>query len=145
MLPRWHIVLGAIFTFLLWLALPSTPIIFLVLVFLSSVLIDFDHYAAAVHKTKKLSLQKALIYHEEEEIKARKEIEKGIRKKSDFHLFHTIEFHFLIGILSLLWIGFFYIFLGMVFHSLVDLIDLISKKVIHRREFFLFNWVRKNL
>jgi len=143
MLPRWHIILGAGLTAVFWLASPNIPKIYLALVFLSSFLIDFDHYLASVFKTKDKSLRNSSEYHSKEQEIEKKEIAQGIRKKSDFHLFHTIEFHLLVGFLGILWIGFFYVFIGMLFHSLVDVFDLISRRAFHRREYFFFNWLRK--
>ena len=111
--------------------------------FLSSFLIDFDHYACSVLKTRRLSLFHAFHYHEEADKKAAIDKAKGIKERGDFHLFHTIEFHIFIGLLSLLWIGFFYIFLGMIFHSLIDLASLLYDKEMYKREFFLINWFYK--
>jgi hypothetical protein len=145
MLPRWHIFLGAIFTALLWFFIPNISLIYLALVFLSSFLIDFDHYVASGLKTGRWKLGDSFEYHKKLVIQEKKEIAQGIRKKSDFHLFHTIEFHFLVGILSTIWSGFFFIFLGMIFHSLLDVISLLQGGAMHRREFLLTNWLRKKV
>jgi len=98
---------------------------------------------ASVIKTKKYRLKDSFKYHDQENIIHRKEIDQGIKRKGDFHLFHTIEFHTLIGILGIFWSGFFYIFIGMIFHSLLDVIDLIRCRAFHRREYFFFNWWRR--
>lgn len=143
MFPRAHVILGAAFIALLWLLVPNMSIFYLALVFLASFLIDFDHYAVAVFKTKKLSLNHAFDYHKYKRLEEMSDLIRGIKRKSDFHLFHTVEFHAIIGLLGILWIGFFYIFIGMVFHSLVDLFSLLFTGVFHRREYFLFNWIRK--
>ncbi len=119
------------------------PIIYLLIVFSSSILIDFDHYVVALMKTKKWRLTHAFDYHKKKRIEEREEIEKGIRRKGDFHLFHTVEFHLFLGMLTLLWTGFFYIFIGMIFHSLLDVFSMITDETFHRREYFLFNWLRK--
>jgi len=145
MLPRWHILLGALFSLILFIFLPNISPVFIILFFLSSFLIDFDHYATSVLKSKKfLNLWDSFGYHKMKYIEQQKEKKKGIKKKGDFHLFHTLEFHVLIGLLGLIWLGFFYIFLGMVFHSLLDLFSLTYAGVIYRREFFLFNWFKKS-
>ena len=145
MLPRWHILFGGIFSLLIWIVAPKTKLIFILSVFLSSFLIDLDHYLSSVFRTKRLSLFHAFEYHrkiDELELKKKKQ---GIREKGDFHLFHTIEFHILIGILGLYWIGFFYIFLGIIFHSLIDIYSLLYVKEVYRREYFLTNWVWKKI
>jgi hypothetical protein len=143
MYPRYHILLGAIFTALIWIVAPEISQLYLLLIFLSSFLIDFDHYVASVIKTKKYGLKDSFEYHRLVNLKTTRELKEGIRKKSDFHLFHTIEFHALIGLFGIFWSGFFYIFVGMIFHSLLDVIDLLRYKAFHRREYFFFNWWRK--
>ena len=145
MLPRWHILLGAIFTLILYIAVPEISLINLSLVFLSSFLIDFDHYLASLIKTKKLSLKHSFEYHKQVGIKQQKDLEKGIKTKGDFHLFHTIEFHILIAVLSIFFNPLFYVFIGMLFHSLLDIISLLQTSLIHVREYFLFNWLKNNL
>lgn len=145
MLPRWHILLGAIFTLAIWILAPQTSIFFLILIFLSSFLIDFDHYAVACIKNKKLRLSHALVYYKKLSKKIDADKKKGLRKRYDFHVFHTIEFHILIALLGFLWEGFFYVFIGMVFHSLTDLIYFYYKDIIHIREFFFFSWIAKRL
>ena len=60
-------------------------------------------------------------------------------------MFHTVEFHLLVGLLGLVWIGFFYIFIGMIFHSLLDVVDLTKRDTFYRREFFFFNWLGKKV
>jgi len=143
MFPRWHIFLGAIFTALIWIFIPTMPVLYLSLIFLSSFLIDFDHYANAVMKNKSPSLKKAFTYHRKLRQQEKIYLAEGIKKKSDFHLFHTVEFHAVVGLLGLLWSGFFFIFIGMIFHSLLDLSSLLFTGVFHRREYFFFNWARK--
>jgi len=145
MLPRWHIFLGAIFTLILWLIYPQTNWIYLSLVFLSSFLIDFDHYAASVIKTGRWSLKESFKYHEIEGKRAEAEKKRGIRRTGDFHLFHTIEFHLLVFALGFFWSGFFYIFAGMIFHSLLDVIAMLYTGFLYRREYFFINWLRKML
>jgi hypothetical protein len=143
MLPKWHIIYGAIFIAFLLFFIPQTPILYIFLVFFASFLIDFDHYAVAVFRTKKIGLKNAFDYHKHKRLEEISDVLRGIKRKGDFHLFHTVEFHAFIGLLSLLWIGFFYIFMGMVFHSMLDVFSLLFTGFFHRREYFLFKWARK--
>lgn len=145
MLPRWHIFFGAMFCIVIYVLFPSINFIYLGLIFLSSFLIDFDHYICAVSKTRKIGLFDAFKYHKELGKREKEEVTKGIRNKSDFHIFHTIEFHILIAILGILWTPLFYVFLGLVFHSLLDVFSMLNEGVLHKREFFFFNWVRKKI
>lgn len=143
MIPRYHIILGAVFTFLIWVAAPQTNLIYLTLVFLASFLVDIDHYIISVMRTKKIGLKNSFQYHKELREIELTEKKKGIKRKGDFHLFHTIEFHVLIGILSIWFTPFFYIFIGMVFHSLTDLAYILITDRFYRREFFFFNWLKR--
>ncbi|MBX4196749.1 hypothetical protein KW805_04140 [Candidatus Pacearchaeota archaeon] len=141
MLPRTHIILGAAFSILLWIINPNIYWPYLALTFLASVFIDFDHYVASVMKTRKLSLMHSFDYHARLNKVKDAEKKRGIRTRGDFHLFHTVEFHALIGILGIFFAPFFYIFIGMVFHSLLDLISLVYKDVVYVREYFFFSWL----
>ena len=146
MLPRWHVVLGAIFSFLFWIVFPKTSLIYLVLIFLSSFLIDFDHYVNAVMRNKSLSLPRALDYYAKISKQIEAEHERGIRRKEyDFQFFHTIEFHIVVALLGFGWPGFWYILIGMVFHSLLDVIYLLYKDYFYMREYFFFSWLVKNI
>jgi hypothetical protein len=138
MLPRWHVILGAIFTFIFSIVFPKVEIFYLSLMFLSSFLIDFDHYVVAVRKNKHFSLIRAFRYHDLMEIKHKEEKVSGIRNRGDFHIFHTVEFHIIIFLLGFLWAGFFYILIGMVFHSITDVIDLKREDALYLREFWIF-------
>lgn len=143
MLPRWHVFFGAIFSIFFWILIPSTKWYFIFLIFSASFLIDFDHYLNAVYKTGKIGLRNAFEYHKR--LSKEEDKKKSKKQKGDFEFFHTLEFQALIGLLSFFWVGFFYIFLGMVFHSLTDLIYLIKKGKLYRREFFFFNWLRNKI
>ncbi len=145
MLPKWHIFWGIAFALLLWAVSPEIKFIYLVLVFLSSVLIDIDHYITAVVKTKKWSISYAYNYYKALIEKEKKRKSQGVMVKGDFHIFHTIELHILTGILSILWTPFFYIFIGMVFHSILDIIWMVYHDLFYSREFFFFNWLRRIL
>ena len=90
MLPRWHFLLGAIFILIIWLFIPQMPIIYMVLIFLATFLVDFDHYAIAVFKTKKHGLRNAFEYHRKKRVHEIKEKEQGIKKKGDFPTPETI-------------------------------------------------------
>ncbi len=145
MLPRWHIALGALFTIIIWVAAPATNPLYLGILFAASFLIDFDHYVVAAIKQKKVHLKHALAYHRKIAREEHALHKKGIRKKGDFHLFHTVEFHALIAIVGIFFLPFFYMFIGMMFHSLLDLGDLLHKNRFYRREYFLTNWLRKQI
>jgi len=145
MLPRWHIFLGAAFTLAFAAILPDTHWIYLTLIFLSSFLIDFDHYMAGARKSKTFNLTKVLRYHDLMLLQEKRENERGIRRRGDFHIFHTLEFHIIVALLGFVWVGFWYILIGMVFHSLLDIISLLYGDRLYRREYFFFAWLAKNI
>ncbi len=145
MLPKYHVLFGALFTLLIWISSPGINLIYLSLVFFSSFLIDFDHYLASLIKTKKWRINDSLEYHKKLLKKEKEDIARGIRRKTDFHLFHTVEFHAFVGILGIFITAFFYIFIGMLFHSLLDVFDLIKRNAFHRREYFFFNWLARKI
>jgi len=47
--------------------------------------------------------------------------------------------------LGLFWNPFYYVFVGMIFHSLLDIGFLMYYGIVDMREFFLFNWIRKKV
>ena len=145
MLPRYHILFGILFTLIIWFFARDLSLIYLALILFGAIFIDFDHYMNPVIKNKKISLAHAFDYHKK--IQKTEEIEhkKGIRSRGDFHIFHTIEAHILVAVLGFFWAGFFFVFIGMVFHSLIDLGELLQKDRFYRREFFFFNWLRKRI
>ena len=146
MLPKTHMLLGLVFSGIVWFLFPAIPGWGILLVFLSSFLIDFDHYVVFVLKQKKMSLNESLKWHDKEDVVQRKEKAAGIRQKGHFHLFHTIEFHGIVWLLGyFLWSGFLYVTIGMIFHSVCDLVYLIQKDYLYRREYLFVNWLRRKL
>ncbi|MFA7707816.1 MAG: hypothetical protein WCX73_02615 [Candidatus Pacearchaeota archaeon] len=130
MLPKAHIILGAIFSLIAFYFFHLT-IIEAGLIFLSSVLIDFDHYMFGAVRNKTLNLKKLYFWHKN----------LGSSHKPMFHIFHSLEFLLLILILSFYYHFFLFILIGMVFHSILDLIDLIKRKAINCREFSLIRFL----
>lgn len=144
MLPKWHVFYGALFTLLLWYVAPNVGWINLTCVFFASFLIDLDHYISAVMYNKSLSIKSALMHYDEVSRKIESDNKRGIRhKEPHFHVFHTIEFHLLIALMGFLYTPFFYIFIGMTFHSLLDVYYLMSEGYLYIREYFFFNWLAK--
>ncbi len=141
MLPRWHILWGAVFVALVKILIPNTPNYSLALIFFSTVFIDFDHYLASISKTNSLSLKKSLQYYREHIKFEKKQQEKGIKEKGHFFLFHTLEFHFVIAVIGLYFKPFVFILIGMILHSILDLISMANRRLIYRREFLLTKWI----
>lgn len=128
MLPKAHIFFGAIFSIILYLVGLNFYQSFLV--FLATFLIDFDHYAWYVLKKKNLSLKKAYNF-----------LKAMDKAKPMMMIFHTFEFLLLILILAFFYDFFLFILIGMLFHSLLDVIDLKYNKELHLREFILLRYL----
>ncbi len=79
MLPKTHIILGAILSAILWIVIPELAWHSIIVIFLSSFLIDFDHYMCAVQRSGSLSLMKALSYYDRLTKIEAEEFKRGIR------------------------------------------------------------------
>lgn len=144
MYPRYHILFGAIFAFLVFMIFPDINIIYIVLIFLASIFIDLDHYLAFVMRERNWNLFDSFKFYDELEKRAERERKRGIYKKCVFHFFHTIEFHLVVLILACFWNLFLYIFIGIVFHSILDIIYMSRKKgALSGREFLFICWLKE--
>ncbi len=144
MLPKWHIFWGLILAGIFKLAVPSTTYISLFLLWFASVFIDFDHYLVSAIKTRNWSPIQAVKrnYSLRNRIVSSRR-KRGACEKGDFHIFHTIEAHLIIGIVSIFLPIVFFAFIGMVFHSFLDIIWMVKNDILESREFFLFNRLRE--
>lgn len=134
MYPKYHILIGAILSLILLVFYPSLGFFPIIAIFLSSFIFDIDHYLFYVKRKKDFNLKKSFYWH--------KKFREGNKfHKPLTHIFHTIEFHLFLLILSLFFPFVIYIFLGLLFHSLVDLLDLIYAKRVHVREYFLIRYL----
>jgi len=137
MLPKSHILIGFLVAYIIyWFS--SITIFQASLIFLSSVLIDFDHYLWYLQRRKDWNLKNAYNFLKKIHL---------FRHKTIMMIFHTIEFHIFIFILSYFFKGFFFIFLGMLFHSMIDIIHFWRYKMLKTREFSIIRYFvlsRKN-
>lgn len=147
MLPKTHIILGAIFSLIFYPLFPNTEVYNIVLIFLSSFLIDFDHYlAAAIKDRRNLNIFRSFKYHLEIGKDQARKRSKGVREKESLNLFHTIEFHLVVLLIGIFFFSpFIYIFIGMLFHSLSDFFYLIKVGYLYRREFLLINYIKNKV
>lgn len=127
--------------------MPNLNFLYIALIFLSSFMIDLDHYINALYQTRSFDYRKNFRwYREVYGLRVKKDKAKGIRRRGPFHLFHTIEFHILVLLLGIfVWEGFYFIFIGMIYHSLLDIIMLVRNNSMYEREFFFFNWIYNKL
>lgn len=128
MLPKTHIILGFIFSIIIFLVFPEIEILGFLIIWASSVLIDVDHYLFYVWLKKDWSLRNAYKWFIEKSKKAQK-LPKSERKKI-LHipcLLHGIEAILILVILSLLVSRIFlYILIGFLIHEFLDFIHLAS-------------------
>ncbi|MDP1695670.1 MAG: hypothetical protein Q8L29_02015 [archaeon] len=136
-----------IFSVILWLIWPQISLLEAVIIFLSSFLIDFDHYVSAVYNTGKLGLRSSFEHYEERRKIYLIKKAKGIFMKDHLQIFHTIEFNLLILglVLIFVWKPLIYAFIGMLFHSVLDIGWMIKTNKIHCREFSFIYWIIKRL
>ena len=123
MYPIQHFLLGLVFIFIVYLVFPSVGILGLFIIFLSSVLIDVDHYIYYSAREKNLNIKKSYSWFLKRNkkfkslpLKQRKKVSLGI------YFLHSIEIMtpiFLIGLFSN---TFYFIFIGFLFHIFADLI-----------------------
>ncbi len=123
MLPHIHVIISLIASLILY-ALKINPL-FILLFFLASILIDFDHYLLYVFRKKKFNLFKAYSYCRNDS--EREFLKEG--KKRVLFVFHNVEIFLILFILSFFISFFVPIVLGYVFHSIIDIITEMPEKV----------------
>ena len=132
MLPKTHLILSLIPFILLFPAYKYLTFAF----FIGSFLIDFDHYLWYIIRFKKFNLEKAYQYYLPENRK--------YREKDLLHIFHVWEFWLLMLILSFAHMFFLIIFFGIIFHLLLDFIDLYLNKTYGLRAISYFFWLKRH-
>jgi hypothetical protein len=126
MLPLYHGILGAAISIILLLAFPQIGWLGASIIFLSSILLDFDHYLYYAIKKRDLSLKRAYAYF----IRLRR---YGIDNedyayKRPILIFHGIEFCIILLLLSIFSKFFLWVFIGFMIHMLLDYLEMIASK-----------------
>lgn len=124
MLPKIHVLIGLLFSASIYFVFPEINLIYLLIFFLSSFLIDFDHYLYYVYKYKNFGIIKAYKTLRQNSVFFKK-LTKEERKKftSGIFIFHGIESIIISFILGLFWEGFYFIGLGIFLHLVLDYIE----------------------
>ncbi|MEM3405611.1 MAG: hypothetical protein QW117_01415 [Candidatus Pacearchaeota archaeon] len=139
MFPSKHILYSFILCLVFYIILPYGEIFPYIIIFLSSVLIDIDHYFIYVYRKKDFSLLNSWRWH-----MMLNKNEKERNKEIPFlHIFHTFEFILLTFILSFFFKIFLWIFFGLIFHSFLDLKDMKRRKLYNTREYLLIKALLK--
>ncbi len=124
-----HIIFGAIISGFLLLVFPQMGLVGASIIFLSSVLIDVDHYLYFVFVKKDLSLPRAFKWFKRTHYYLMKLSIKERQKHNEAFLFlHGIEPLILLFLFSKIWFFSFYIALGFIIHLFLDYIASINFK-----------------
>ena len=126
MLPKTHAIAGAIFSILLYYIFHLT-FFQASLIFLSSFLIDFDHYVWYVIMKKDFNLKKSYDFFNQDPYEKR------------IMLLHTVEFLLLVFMFSYIWNIFLFVLYGMLFHSILDIIEMGPRDELKYREYSIFH------
>ena len=128
MLPKWHILIGFVVSYLL-IYFFNFSLIAGFIIFLSSFLLDFDHYLLYVYKTGNFNLKKAYNLAITDGKKWGKlSFQQKKQYKLKIFLFHGIEFFIILIILSKFSIFFLWILIGFLIHMAIDILNLIYGK-----------------
>jgi len=123
MLPQTHAVIGIFFAAAVFLLFPSIGILGAAIIFLSSVLIDVDHYIYYVFKKKDFSLFRAYHWYRKN---SKKHCSKPKKEKKKIH-FGTFFLHGIEILIILFILGnfvssiFYFILIGFTLHLICDL------------------------
>ncbi len=125
MLPKFHFFTGLIFSIILFLIFPEVDLIAASLIFLSSFLIDVDHYLYYIYIKKDVSLKKAYQWFIEKHHKYKNSsIEERDKFPSRPLIFHGIEIIILLFILGFFVSKYFYfILIGVSLHLFFDILN----------------------
>lgn len=128
MLVKYHILFGLVFSIILYLVFPLT-VLEASVIFLSSFLIDVDHYLWHIFNKKSMSLKKSIDYffnkRKKYTLMDSKEREKY---KKTILFFHSLEFLIIVLLLSFINRFFLFVFIGLFFHLFLDILEYIYIK-----------------
>jgi hypothetical protein len=127
MLPKNHILFGFLFSTILYFLLPLT-ILEATIIFLSSFLIDFDHYLLYVYRKKRLSLKNSLRYFYNEGKKWKKIMPIKNQYKRNIFIFHGVETWIPLAIISIYFPIFWFVLIGIGIHIFLDYIIILRLK-----------------
>lgn len=144
MLPKYHIILGFIFSLILYLIFPNMALIGAGIIFLSSFLIDMDHYIYYAIKKGNINPLKSIKYFMTKRKKlSNMNIEKRKEFYSGFCFLHGIEILTILFLLGIFVSKFFLlIFIGFTFHIFLDLLEEIHKNLRLDKISMIYDWFK---
>jgi len=120
-----HVILGGIISLLIFLLAPDIAFSSFLVIFVSSVLIDIDHYLSYAITNNDLNFVRMCKYQEK-----RMKVWEGLSRKQkryskhDIIIFHGIEFFLLVAAIALFYELARFILIGISIHMILDFIDL---------------------
>lgn len=147
MLPKIHFLIGLFVALVLFFIFPALEIIPILVFFLSSFLIDFDHYLYFIIKEKSFNLKKAYFWFRERGKRLRK-IPKNERKNysTGTYIFHGVEPLVLVILLGIsVHKYFFWVAAGMALHLIFDWIEKFGISLVYPKKISVIYDLRKDL
>ena len=126
MYPKYHVLLGFILSLVLFIFCEKINFLAAIIVFLSSFLIDIDHYLFLAWKFKQKNIFKAYSFGMNLK-KSLVRVPREQRRKTSigFYIFHGLEFLIILFLLGFFVHEFFYfILIGATFHLVLDYIEI---------------------
>lgn len=121
---KFHIFYGLLFSLALGLIF-KLSIVEGVILFLSTFLVDIDHYIWYVTKSKNYNPLVAIKWYiKNSKIYSKKSVKERAKEEKGVFIFHSLFFIILLGLLSYFNRILLFVFLGLLFHIFLDLIDL---------------------
>ena len=127
MYPRYHILIGFLVSASVYLIFPGVGLAGFLIIFLSSFLIDVDHYVYYLFSKKDWSLKNALLTCKKIDKKSRL-VPKKDRKNfySGLYFLHGSEAIIILVVLSFFSNIFLFVLIGFLIHQVLDMIELIT-------------------
>lgn len=124
MQPKWHLLFGIIFCFLVYLVF-QVSFFNIILILFSSILIDLDHYFRYIIIKKNFNPKifwnwSTKQNHDWSNLTTKERFEKY---KIPMYAFHGIEFWLILIYLSLIFPILIWVLIGIAFHMFIDFID----------------------
>jgi hypothetical protein len=143
MLPKYHILFGFIFAVILYFIFPNISFLGIVIIFLSSFLIDVDHILYYFFRKGNLNPFKAYRWYID---RAKKICKLPRQQKKNFYsglyIFHGVEVLIFLFLLSHYFPILFFVFLGFSLHFIIDFFHEIYDKATVDKSSLIWNYYR---
>ena len=146
MKPNQHILYGLIVSFIIWYIFPSIQWYGALIIWLSSVLIDIDHYLFFVITRKDVNLKRAYLFF----LDAHDELVVSQIKHKIYDVplcfLHTFEAVVVMTVLSFYYSTALYVFIGFIMHYILDAyVTLYQHRLPQERRYTIFWYVLEHI